>query len=509
LSAHGIYNIGEIFWNPTTSILYEQIARRREAVFAHGGPIVARTGRHTGRSPNDKFVVGSPETNPQIWWGSVNRPFESEKFDRIYQRQIAYLQGRDVFVQDCYAGADPDYRLRVRVINEKAWHNLFARNMFIRELDRGKLADFEPQFTILHTPGLQASPEVDGTASDAFVLVNFDQKVVSIGGTHYAGEIKKSVFSIMNYLLPQRDVLPMHCSANYGSDQNDAALFFGLSGTGKTTLSTAEDRTLIGDDEHGWSDSGIFNFEGGCYAKVIGIRPDTEPEIFNTTQKFGTILENVIISEEDRQLELDDDSITENTRGAYPLTHIPRADADGLAGHPKHVVFLTYDAFGVLPPVSRLTAEQAEYHFKSGYTSKVAGTETGVTEPQATFSTCFGAPFMPLRPKVYAEMLRERIDRHQAHCWLINTGLTGGRYGVGQRMSLSHTRAIVSAVLSGKLNDAAVQEEKHFGLKVPTSCPGAPSEILDPKATWNNAAEYDQAAQELAKLFAENYKKYE
>ncbi len=494
--------------NLPTPALYEEVVRRREGSLAHLGSLVVRTGEHTGRSPNDKFIVADPGHEARIWWGNVNRPFDPLAFERLHRRQLAYLEDKEVFVQDCYIGADPEYRVPIRVITETAWHSLFARNMFIRELDERKLHAFEPQFTILHTPQFRAVPEVDRTNSDAFIVLGFARKLVLIGGTSYAGEIKKSAFTIMNYLLPHERVMTMHCSANYGKDKDDVALFFGLSGTGKTTLSTSPDRTLIGDDEHGWSDRGVFNFEGGCYAKVIGVTKDSEPEIYETTRRFGTILENVTIDPRTRRLDLADASLTENTRAAYPITHLAHADQDGMAGHPRNIVFLTYDAFGVLPPVARLTPQQARYHFLNGYTSKVAGTEAGVTEPVSVFSPCFGAPFMPLEPKVYADLLAEKITRHRVDCWLVNTGLTGGPYGVGKRVALKHTRAIVRAILDGSLKDVATRKDRHFSVAVPVACPGVPAELLEPRTTWSDPEQYDQKAQELAGRFEENYRQY-
>lgn len=504
----GFRNVGEVYSNLPTSALYEEIVQRREAHLADLGPIVVRTGHHTGRSPDDKFIVDEPSSREHVSWGDINRPFDAAAFDRLYQRQLAYLQDNDLFIQDCYVGADARYRVRLRVVTETAWHALFARTMFRREPDREKLAEFEPDFTIVHTPRFHAVPDIDGTASEVFILVNFARRLVLIGGTSYAGEIKKSAFTIMNYVLPVQQVMGMHCSANYGRDKDDVALFFGLSGTGKTTLSTAPDRTLIGDDEHGWSEDGVFNFEGGCYAKVIGITPNSEPDIYQTTQKFGTILENVTMDMRTRRLDLQDSNLTENTRAAYPLTHIPRADPDGVAGHPKNVIFLTYDAFGVLPPVSRLTPDQASYHFLCGYTSKVAGTEKGVNEPRATFSACFGAPFMPLRPQVYGELLAKKIARHGTNCWLINTGLTGGPYGVGNRISLTHTRAIVSAILDGRLAEAASRPEPRFELSVVQECPDVPDAILEPQNTWSDPSEYERRAQQLADRFEETHGQY-
>lgn len=502
-----IRNYNEVHWNLPAPTLYEYVVRRSEGLVAHKGPMVVRTGHHTGRSPRDKLMVREPSSQDNVWWGSFNRPIDAEKFDGLFHRLRAYLQGRDIFVQDCYGGADPDYRLPIRIITETAWHSLFARNLFIRERDPQKLYNHEPQFTVIDVPRFHADPDHDGTNSEVFILVHFGKKLVIIGGTSYAGEIKKSVFTILNYLLPLRGVLSMHCSANYGTDRDDVALFFGLSGTGKTTLSTDPHRTLIGDDEHGWSDKGIFNFEGGCYAKTIRIRPETEPEIYETTRQFGTVLENVAIDTHTRRLDLDDDSLTENTRAAYPITHIPGADPEGISGHPKNILFLTCDAFGVLPPISRLDPEQAMYHFLSGYTAKVAGTEKGITEPEATFSPCFGAPFMTLHPSVYGNLLREKIAKHNVHCWLVNTGWTGGAYGEGERISLPHTRALVQAALDGSLLDVPTEADPIFQLHVPQSCPGVPKELLDVKGTWKDPSAYDEKARELAALFEKNFEK--
>ncbi|MFN0197168.1 MAG: phosphoenolpyruvate carboxykinase (ATP) [Planctomycetaceae bacterium] len=499
---------GTIHRNLPTPMVIEQIVQRQEGLLAHLGAVVVQTGKFTGRAADDKFIVSEAATQQEIWWGEINRPVDPETFNRLFTRQLAYLQNKDLFIEDCYAGADPQYQLPVRVITETAWHNLFSRNMLIREVDSQKLADFSPQFTILHTPRFQAVPEIDGTRSSAFIILNLSRRLVIIGGTHYAGEIKKSVFTLMNYLLPHQNVLPMHSSVNYGADKTDVAVFFGLSGTGKTTLSTSADRMLIGDDEHGWSDRGVFNFEGGCYAKVIRLNPQTEPEIYDATRKFGTILENVVIDPATRRIDLNDSSITENTRATYPITHIPHADISGTAGHPKNILFLTYDAFGVLPPISRLTAEQAEFHFLCGYTSKVAGTEAGIKEPQATFSACFGAPFMPMHPTVYARMLKEKIARHEVKCWLVNTGLTGGSYGVGQRMALPLTRAIVAAVLKGQLDNARTTPIEQFHLSRLDRCPGVPENILDPRTTWSDPTAYDRTAEQLANRFEETIRKF-
>jgi phosphoenolpyruvate carboxykinase (ATP) len=506
---HGIKNPGTVYWNLSTSMLYEQIISRREGHIAHLGPVVVSTGDHTGRSPNDKFVVKEPTTEADIWWGKVNRPFSQEKFNALHDKMMAYVQNRDIFVFDGYAGADERYRMPVRIINEYAWHNLFARNMFVRELDAEKLKNHVPQFTVIDLPRFHAEPEVDGTNSMTFILVDFSQRLVLIGGTEYGGEIKKSIFSAMNYYLPKEGVLSMHCSANYGKDLDDAALFFGLSGTGKTTLSSDPGRTLIGDDEHGWSDDGIFNFEGGCYAKVIKLDPKGEPEIYETTRQFGTILENVVYDNHTRRVDLDDGSRTENTRSSYPITHIENADPNGVCGHPNNVFFLTADAFGVLPPISKLTKEQAMYHFLSGYTAKVAGTERGVTEPQPIFSACFGAPFMPLHPGDYAKLLGEKLDKHESNVWLINTGWVGGPAGVAGRMKLAYTRAMVTAALTGQLDDVETVEESFFGLQVPVSVPGVPAEVLNARGAWADKAAYDAQATKLVGMFIANFKQFE
>jgi len=504
----GLRNLNNVYWNLTTPILYEQIIRRREGLLSHLGPVVVRTGSFTGRSPNDKFIVKEPTSEHEIWWGDVNRPFSEEKFNQIWYRMQAYLQGNDIFVQDCYVGADEKHRIPLRVITEYAWHSLFARNMFIRILDEDELKNHVPEYTIIDLPKFHAVPELDGTNSEAFILVNFKEKLILIGGTSYAGEIKKSAFTVMNYLLPKKDILSMHCSANVGP-KGDTAIFFGLSGTGKTTLSTDPSRALIGDDEHGWSDDGVFNFEGGCYAKVIRLSPEAEPEIWETTRKFGTILENVAIDSYWRRPDFNDSTLTENTRASYPITHLENIVKEGKAGHPRNIVFLTADAFGVLPPISRLTPEQAMYHFLSGYTAKVAGTERGVTEPQATFSTCFGAPFMPQHPSVYAKLLGEKIKKHQVNCWLVNTGWTGGPYGIGHRMEIKYTRAMLNAALDGKLDDVPYVEDPIFKVHVPTECPGVPNEVLTPENTWQDKEAYRQKAKELATKFVENFKQYE
>jgi phosphoenolpyruvate carboxykinase (ATP) len=507
LDRHGIGNLKTAYWNLSTPALYEEAIKRNEGIISHLGPLVVRTGQYTGRSPNDKFVVKEPTSDGFVWWGKVNRPFKPERFDELHRRMASYLQGKDVFVQDCWAGADPKYRMPVRIVTQYAWHSLFARNLFIQATPE-ELAVHRPEFVVIDCPGFHASPEYDETNSDVFILVNFAEKLVLIGGTEYAGEMKKSVFTAMNYLLPFQEVMPMHCSANVGPT-GDTAIFFGLSGTGKTTLSADPTRTLIGDDEHGWSDAGIFNFEGGCYAKTIRLSAEAEPEIYQTTRRFGTVLENVGIDAHTRRIDLDDASLTENTRAAYPISHIPNATRDGRGGHPKHVVFLTADAFGVLPPIARMTSAQAMYHFISGYTAKVAGTERGVTEPQATFSACFGAPFMAQRPGVYADLLGKKIDAHQVHCWLVNTGWTGGPHGIGHRMAISHTRAMVNAALDGKLEAVEHAEDPVFGVRVPTTVPGVPAEVLQPRATWADGAAYDAQAKKLAGMFRDNFAQFE
>jgi phosphoenolpyruvate carboxykinase (ATP) len=507
LDNHGIVNVNDIYWNLSTPALYEESVRRREGLVAHLGPLVVRTGHHTGRSPNDKFIVREPSSEDNIWWGNVNRAFDPHRFDQLYARLLAYLQLKDVFVQDCYAGADPQYQIPIRVITESAWHSLFARNMFIQASSE-QHADFVPEFTVINSPRFHAVPSIDSTNSEVFIIVHFGKKLVIIGGSSYAGEIKKSVFTILNYLLPLEHVLSMHCSANVG-ESDDVALFFGLSGTGKTTLSADPRRRLIGDDEHGWSDKGIFNFEGGCYAKVIRLSDEAEPEIYQTTRRFGTILENVAIDTSTRRIDLNDDTLTENTRAGYPITSIPNCVRSGMAGHPTNIVFLTADAFGVMPPISRLTPHQAMYHFLSGYTAKVAGTEKGVVEPQATFSTCFGAPFMALHPTVYARLLGEKIEKHQVNCWLVNTGWTGGPYGIGNRMKIAYTRAMTNAALSGDLEGASFEPDPIFCVQVPSACCNVPDEVLQPRNTWQDKAAYDQQASKLARMFTKNFQQFE
>ncbi len=508
LDNHGITNYKKAFWNTPVSALYEETLQRGEGKLAHGGPLVVLTGLHTGRSPNDRYIVKEPSTVEDIAWGNVNVGMSEEVFEGLYRKVLSYFQSRDLFVQDVFAGADSDYRLQVRVVTECAWHSLFVHNMFTQP-PQNALGAFVPEFTVLHAPFLQANPEIDGTNSDCFVVINFAKRMVLVGGTVYAGEIKKSIFSVLNFLLPPRDVLPMHCSANIGPD-GDTAVFFGLSGTGKTTLSADGSRTLIGDDEHGWSTSGVFNFEGGCYAKVINLSAEAEPEIYATTHRFGTLLENVVMDHPTRQLDLDESRYTENTRASYPIDFIPNVTATGRGGLPKNIIMLTADAFGVLPPISRLTPEQAMYHFLSGYTARVAGTEKGLgREPAATFSTCFGAPFMPRHPSVYATMLGQKMAASGANCWLVNTGWTGGAYGVGNRMQIAHTRAMVTAALAGQLAEVPTARHPDFGLLIPETCPNVPKEVLDPKSTWGDKTAYDLTARDLTHRFEANFKQFE
>jgi phosphoenolpyruvate carboxykinase (ATP) len=507
LAAVGVRNVANILWNLPTTALYEQALRRREGMLAHRGPLVVRTGDHTGRAANDKFIVHDDTTAHTVDWGPVNRKLSPEKYDGLLSRLLAYFQGRELFVQDCFAGSEVATRIGVRVVTETAWHSLFARNMLIRPRGTEERQGFVPEFTVLHAPNFDAVPELDGTNSNVFVVINFTKKMVLIGGTAYAGEIKKSVFTLMNYLLPRRGVMSMHGSANVGAN-GDVALFFGLSGTGKTTLSADPERRLIGDDEHGWSDTGVFNIEGGCYAKVIKLSAEAEPEIYETTRSFGTILENVAIDSITRRIDLDDATLTENTRASYPLQLIPNSVPERVGGHPKTIIFLTADAFGVLPPISKLTPEQAMYHFLSGYTAKVAGTEQGIQEPKATFSACFGAPFMPLHPGVYAKLLGAKMEQVKASAWLVNTGWTGGPYGVGHRMGIAHTRTLVRAAISGLLDSVTFERDPIFGVAVPTAVPAVPSEVLHPRKTWKDPAAYDAKAKEVAAMFAANFAAY-
>jgi len=506
LEQHGLRHAGTAYWNLAPAALYEEAVRRGEGTVAAGGPIVVVTTPHTGRSPGDKFVVEEPASKDTVWWGNVNQPFDPKKFDLLRADVLHHLESQDLFVRDLFAGADPAYRLNVRFITPRAWSALFVNNMFVRP-NTAELAAFEPEWTVLHAPEFHADPAKHGTKSGTVIVIRLSQRLIIIGGSRYAGELKKSIFTIMNYVLPDRNVLPMHCSANVGRD-GDTAIFFGLSGTGKTTLSADPERGLIGDDEHGWSEHGVFNFEGGCYAKVIKLSSKTEPEIYATTRRFGTVLENVVMDPDTRQLDLDSQAITENTRACYPIDFIPNYVPSGGAGHPRNVVFLTADAFGVLPPICRLTPDMAMYHFLSGYTAKVAGTERGVTEPKETFSTCFGAPFLPRPPALYAGMLGKLIQQHKVNVWGVNTGWTGGPYGVGTRMHLPYTRAMLRAALAGQLANATFTPDPVFGVLVPDAVPNVPSGILKPRDTWADKAAYDAQARKLAELFRKNFEKY-
>ena len=507
LSQQGLTPAGVVHWNLTSPCLIEAAIRRGEGTLADMGPFVATTAPHTGRSPNDKFVVREPGTEADVDWGKVNQPISVEHFDRLLSDVKAYLNAReDLFVQDLFCGADEAHQLSVRYVTPNAWHAAFVRNMFIRP-PADALAGFDPNFTVLHAPEFHATPETHGTRTGTFIVLHLAKRMILIGGTRYAGELKKSMFTVMNYLMPKDGVLSMHCSANIGPD-GDTALFFGLSGTGKTTLSADPERSLIGDDEHGWGERGVFNYEGGCYAKVINLSKEQEPDIFATTQMFGTILENVVLDPVTRCVKFSDQSITENTRASYPLPYIRNHVPSGRGGHPKNIVFLTADAFGVLPPIARLTREQAMYYFMSGYTAKVAGTERGVTEPQATFSSCFGAVFLVWHPTKYADMLGKLIDQHGSTVWLVNTGWSGGAYGVGKRMKLPHTRAMVRAVLSGELRNAETEVDPVFGLAIPKACNDVPAEVLNPRNTWSDKAAYDTQAHKLADMFRKNFEKF-
>ena len=506
----GLDSVKEIHWNLSIPVLYEFALCNGEGQLASDGPLVVTTGEHTGRAAQDKYIVDEPKTSVDIWWGKVNIGYAEEHFDALHKRMNGYLEGKTVYVQDCYAGADPDNRYPVRIISTFAWHSIFARNMFLPQPDDSEsIRKFIPEFTVLHCPYFQADTDKDKTRSGTFVIINISQKLIIIGGTGYAGEIKKSIFSVLNFMLPGKEILPMHCSANVNKkDQSDVAIFFGLSGTGKTTLSADRKRILVGDDEHGWSDKGIFNFEGGCYAKVIRLSKEAEPEIYTTTKRFGTILENVIMNPRTHKIDLDDDSLTENTRASYPLSHLPDYVKSGMSGHPRSIIMLTADAFGVMPPVAKLSAEQAMYHFISGYTAKVAGTEKGVIDPVATFSACFGAPFMMRHPSVYAQLLEKKIQKHKSSCWLVNTGWVGGPYGIGRRMEIQYTRMILNAALDGVLNEIEMYKDPIFGFKVPVSVPGVPSEVLNPRNAWSDKEAYDNQAQKLARLFNENFKQF-
>jgi len=506
LENHGLTNLRRVYWNLPTPALYEESVFRSEGRLTHLGPLAVSTGKHTARAAPDKFVVREQTTEDRVWWGQYNRPFTGENFSALLSRLQGYLQGRDVFVQDCHAGADPEYSLPIRIVTQKAWHSLFARCMFLKIRNQDALKKHVPEFTVIAVPGFLASPMIDGTRTETFIVLNFRERLAVIGGTSYAGEIKKTIFTVLNFLLPLDGVLSMHCSANVGPE-GDVAIFFGLSGTGKTTLSADPKRHLIGDDEHGWSDNGVFNFEDGCYAKVIRLSPEAEPQIYACTRRFGTILENVTFDPVSRHLDLDDYRVTENTRAAYPLEYIENYLPQKRAGHPKNVIFLTCDASGVMPPIARLSPDQAIYHFISGYTSKIAGTEIGLgIEPEITFSTCFGGPFMVHHPYAYAELLKRKVLKHGANVWLVNTGWTGGPFGVGKRISIHHTRALLNAALNGKLIRVEYKKDPVFGFEVPTTCEGVPSDILDPASTWPSRDEYFKKYDALAARFIENFK---
>ncbi len=506
LEHHGIKNTGRVYYNLSIPELYEEFIKRGEGQIGQAGTLVADTRPHTGRSPKDRFIVKEPSTEDRINWDSVNQPISSEAFNSLYNKVMNYFEGKDIFVRDMCVCAHPDYKTNIRVINEFAWHNIFVNNLFIRP-ETSNLPHKGVGFTVISAPGFQADPKVDATRSETFIILNLQKRIALIGGTKYAGEMKKSVFAAMNFLLPERNVFPMHCSANVGKE-GDVALFFGLSGTGKTTLSADPERDLIGDDEHGWFDQGVFNFEGGCYAKVIKLNPETEPEIYNATLRFGSVLENVEMDTETREIKFDSNNFTENTRSAYQLNSLNGIVEDGIGKVPSTIFMLTYDAFGVLPPISKLTPEQAMYFFLLGYTAKVAGTERGVSVPQATFSSCFGAPFLPRPPKFYGEMMKKKMEKHKVSVWLLNTGICGGPYGIGERMSLSSTRSLVSAAINGTLNKSEFVEVPILELKVPVNCPGVDPKLLQPRLSWGNAKEYDEKANELKKLFEEKHKSH-
>lgn len=512
LEGTGVQPLGPVHANLNAAQLVTEALRRGEGTLSEDGALVVKTGVHTGRSVQDKFTVDDPDITGDVWWRMGNQKLAPAKFDILRGRILAYLQGRELFTQDLYAGADPNYRIRVRLVSTEAWHTLFARNMFIRPRPE-ELASFEPDWVILHAPHLQTDPEIDGVRSSTAIAASFTKRLVCIAGSEYGGEIKKSIFGVMNWKLPAEGVLPMHCSANIGRSADggpgDVALFFGLSGTGKTTLSSDPNRPLIGDDEHGWGPDGVFNFEGGCYAKVINLSQTAEPEIYAATHRFGTVLENVVADGQGR-LDLTDNSHTENTRSCYPIEFIPNCERSGRGGHPRNVIMLTADAFGVLPPISKLSEAQAMYHFLSGYTAKVAGTEKGMgNEPQATFSTCFGAPFLPRPPDVYGKMLAELVRKHKADCWLVNTGWTGGGYGTGHRMSIQHTRALLRAVLDGSLKNARYERDPFFGLMFPQEVPGIPNEVLNPRLSWSDKEAYDRAARGLVARFEQNFSNFQ
>ncbi|MEQ9437605.1 MAG: phosphoenolpyruvate carboxykinase (ATP) [Cyclobacteriaceae bacterium] len=502
----GIHNPKGVFWNLNPSELVEEAIKRSEGVLTDTGALMADTGKFTGRAPHDRYIVKDEVTAEKVWWGAVNIPFDPDKFDRLYEKMVAFLDGRKIYVRDAAAGANPVYRLNIRIIDTQAWHNLFCYNMFLR-LTQQEIAHFTPDFTILAIPEFKADPATDGTAHENFAIINFQRRIILVGGTGYTGETKKGIFSVLNFLLPdQENVLSMHCSANVGQ-AGDTAIFFGLSGTGKTTLSADPNRHLIGDDEHGWTDEGVFNFEGGCYAKVIDLTEAAEPEIWNAI-RFGAVLENTRFLPGTRTVDFTNREVTENTRVSYPIDHIANAVKPSVGGIPQNIFFLTADAYGVLPPISRLTKGEAMYHFISGYTAKVAGTEAGVTEPRATFSACFGSPFMPLHPTKYAEILGEKMEKHQANIWLINTGWSGGPYGVGNRIKLKYTRAMITAALEGKLDDITFEDHPVFGVAMPTACPDVPAELLNPRQTWQDQDAYDAQANKLAGEFNRNFEQF-
>ncbi|SEK36918.1 phosphoenolpyruvate carboxykinase (ATP) [Roseivivax marinus] len=507
LEDQGIEGLGSVYYNLMEPALIDEALKRGEGALGRGGAFLVSTGAFTGRSPKDKHVVRTPSVEDEIWWEN-NAPMSPEGFDALYADMLEHMKGRDYFVEDLTGGADPAHAIKVRVVTELAWHGLFIRHM-LRRPDREDLDRFLADFTIINCPSFKADPKKHDCRSETVIALNFDRKLILIGNTEYAGENKKSVFTLLNYLLPQKGVMPMHCSANHArGNPVDSAIFFGLSGTGKTTLSADPDRVLIGDDEHGWSDRGIFNFEGGCYAKTINLSREAEPEIYDTTSKFGTVIENMVYDEETFALDFDDDSLTANMRCAYPLDYISNASKTALGGHPKNIIMLTCDAFGVLPPIARLTPAQAMYHFLSGFTAKVAGTERGVTEPQPTFSTCFGAPFMPRRPEVYGNLLRDKIAKHGATCWLVNTGWTGGAYGQGSRMPIRATRALLTAALDGSLANAPFRKDPNFGFEVPVKVEGVAELLLDPRRTWDDKSAYDAQAGKLVQMFADNFAQY-
>lgn len=507
LDDQGISGLGNVYYNYLEPALIQEALKRDEGTLGQGGAFLVTTGKFTGRSPKDKHVVKIPSVADSIWWEN-NAAMSPEGFDALHADVLEHMKGRDYFVQDLIGGSDPTVSINVRMVTELAWHNLFIRHL-LRRPERTELDSFIADFTVINCPSFQANPEKHNCRSETVIAMNFDKKLILIGGTEYAGENKKSVFTLLNYLLPEKGIMPMHCSANHAvGNPVDTAVFFGLSGTGKTTLSADPQRVLIGDDEHGWSDRGTFNFEGGCYAKTINLNPEAEPEIFATTSKFGTVIENMVFDPETLELDFDDDSLTANMRCAYPLEYISNASDTALGGHPKNVIMLTCDAFGVLPPIARLTPAQAMYHFLSGFTSKVAGTERGVTEPEPTFSTCFGAPFMPRRPEAYGNLLREKIAKHGATCWLVNTGWTGGAYGTGSRMPIKATRALLTAALDGSLAEAKFRKDENFGFDVPVEVPGVDTALLDPRSTWNDPAAYDAQAAKLVQMFADNFEQY-